>query len=303
MKQEIENKTDLLKKKEGKILDLVSQITDLKSKFEQFSNQKVNNDFEKLVDELASKNCVLEDLHLKLKENEHDFEIRLKQNSDKIDQISTEYDTYKADKNHQIELLQTEFLSFKQESQLIQQHKDTQLKELTRHVEDLNEQSSSLLASREKEFQDLNSKCKSLEEIKQDLVAQNSNLLSEIESVKSISFNWETKLTNLKKEFQDLVSQTKEKETCIKALETNLLSLNKENDILKVNQNKYEQELSDYKLQNEKLICEIQENNKYNQRDMFFLSNNEENYLTEQIESLNSKLNSIDEIRQQIERR
>jgi hypothetical protein len=34
---------------------------------------------------------------------------------------------------------------------------------------------------------------------------------------------------------------------------------------------------------------------------MFFLSNNEENYLTEQIESLNSKLNSIDEIRQQIE--
>ncbi len=76
------------------------------------------------------------------------------------------------------------------------------------------------------------------------------------------------------------------------------MNSNKHIDNLKSTIDKFEQELNNYKLTNEKLMTDLQES-KINQQ--LILSNNEESYLTEQIESLNSKLNSIDEIRQQIE--
>ena len=118
---------------------LNNEITSLKDEINK--NNKTTNDeqYETLIYELSCKKTQIDELTNKLDQkisNEFDFENRLKQNLDKIEQISTEYDNYKADKNILIESLQNE-LKLKR-SQLSE--KDHIIDELDSQTKDLNSQ-------------------------------------------------------------------------------------------------------------------------------------------------------------------
>jgi len=140
---------------------LNNEITSLKDELNK-NNNKITNDeqYETLIYELSCKKTQIDELTNKLDQkisNEFEFENRLKQNLEKIEQISTEYDNYKADKNILLESLQNELKINK--SQLSE--KDHIIDELDSQTKHLNSQILKINESLNKSSQEneiLNSK-------------------------------------------------------------------------------------------------------------------------------------------------